>query len=75
MRREAIGKKRCIPLAPVHLHTAFCAQMSLASFQYVPGGRQKQSGYEQKQPLRMERGEAAWLTKNKKIYPPTVTIK
>jgi hypothetical protein len=75
MHLEATGKKQCIPLAPVQLHTAFCAQMFSASSQYVPEGLQRQSGYEQKQPLRMERGEAAWLTKNKKIYPAFVIIK
>lgn len=66
MLREVIGKRLYTPLIPAQLHTAFCAQKSLASFQYVLAARQKQSGYEQKQLLRKERGEAAWLTKNRK---------
>jgi hypothetical protein len=46
--------------------------MFLTSFQYVPAGRQKQLDCEQKQLLRMECGEAAWLIKNKK-YPAIAT--
>jgi len=46
----------------------FGAQRFSASFQYVPVVHQMQSGYEQIQILRMECGEAAWLSKNKKIY-------
>jgi hypothetical protein len=72
MRQEVVGKKQCIPSIPVHLHMAFYAQMFLTSFQYVLAGRQKQLDCEQKQLLRMECGEAAWLIKNKK-YPANVT--
>ena len=46
-----------------------------ASFQYVPAGRQMQSDYEQTRLLRMERGEAAWLIKNKKINPAADIVK
>ena len=69
MLREVTGKKRYTPLTPVRLRKAFCAQKFLASFQCVLEGRQKQSGYEQKQILRKECGEAAWLIKNKKYNP------
>ena len=66
MPREVIGKRRYTPLIPAPLYMVFCAQTSLASFQYALAARQKQSGYEQKQLLKKERGEAAWLTKNRK---------
>lgn len=66
MLPEVIGKKLYTPLILALLHMVLCAQKSLASFQYVLAGRQKQSGYEQKQLLKKECGEAAWLTKNRK---------
>jgi len=66
MLREVIGKRLYTPLIPVQLHMVFCGQKFLASFQYVLAGRQKQLGYAQKQLLKKERGEAAWLTKNRK---------
>lgn len=66
MPREVIGKKLYTPLIPAQLHMEFCGQKSLASSQYVLAGRQKQLRYTQKQLLKKERGEAAWLTKNRK---------
>lgn len=73
MLPEAIDKRPYTPLAPVRLHRVSYAQKFLASFQYVPEARQKQSGYEQKQILRKECDEAAWLIKNKK-YNPSLKI-
>ena len=73
MLPEAIDKRLYTPLTLARLHKASCVQKFLASFQYVPEARQKQSGYEQKQILKMECDEAAWLTKNKKIYPAIPT--
>ena len=68
MRREEVGRKRCTPSILVRLHMVYDAQMFLTSFQYVLVARQKQSGYEEKRPLKMGHGAAAWLTKNKKNY-------